>query len=435
MSDSHPHNQPDSEQGGATDPTSASLHPRTPHSTAPDAPPLASAAYGPPAAHATPAPYYPAPPARPESAFKRGLGLGAGAGLGLGGMLLVLGLVGSLLSLAMMVGMASAMSGALSGVRQTSVEPLKTVWGPDTAVKKLRAVHISGPIMAESSDGFTLNSGTYGYETAQMLDRLNAEDADGVVLLINTPGGSVNGSRAIADAIARYQRRTGKKAFAYVQGMSASGGMYAMAGASKILADHGSLVGSIGIIAGPFERYKDVTAITGSMLTSGVATSGGITSEYLTQGKGKDFGNPFRDMTPEERANFTTGLAHEYDNFVTWVSTSRGIPAETIKNTYGAYIFDTQTAQQNKLIDGVAGRDEAFRTFATDAGLDPAQTKVVSAQAPGMWAQLFGAQARAYGTSLPAPAVGGQRPLATASLCTGGPVMLAYQGSLNGVCG
>jgi len=201
------------------------------------------------------------------------------------------------------------------------------------------------------------------------------------------------------------------------------------------VADHGSLVGSIGIIAGPFERYKDVKEITGSMLTPGVVTTGGITSEYLTQGTGKDFGNPYRDMTAEERAIFMKGLANEYDNFVSWVSAKRKIPADTIKGTLGAHIFDTQTATENKLIDGTAGRDEAFRDFATVAGLDPAQTKVVTAEAPTMFAQLFGAQARVYGTSMAAQPVGGQPARATASMCTGSPVILAYQGSLVGVCG
>ena len=387
-----------------------------------------------PASGPSPAPYPPAAYAPswtpPQRNFRRGFGLGAGAGLGVGLTLLVLGLVGSLLSMLTFVGMA----GALAGAGQTKVEPLKTIWGPETASKKLRAISVSGPIMADSGDGLTLGSGAYGYEIAQVIDGLSKSDADGLVLLLNTPGGSINGSKAIADAMARYKTRTGHPAFAYVQGMSASGGMYAMAGADKVLADHGSLVGSIGVIAGPFERYKDVTAITGTMLTAGVVTSGGITAQYITQGTGKDFGSPWRDMTDAERTNFANGMANEYEAFVAWVSAGRKIPAETIKGTLGAYIFDGKTATANKLIDGVQGRDEAFRDFATTAGLDPAQTRVVTATPPGMFAQLFGAQARVYGTSLPAPAIGGQAPRATASLCSGTPVILAYQGSLTGVC-
>ena len=381
----------------------------------------------PPQGHVTPV--APGQAYKQASPFARGLGLGAGAGIGVAGTLGVLALVGSLLSALMMLGFA----GALAGAGQTSVEGVRTVWGPETATAKLRAIEISGPIMAESS-GATLTMGTYGYEVAEVIDKIKTEDAGGLVLLINTPGGTINGSRAIADAVERYQARTGKKAVAYVQGLSASGGMYAMAGVDEIVADHGSLIGSIGVIAGPFERYKDVKAVTGSLLTSGIATDGGITVEYLTQGRDKDFGNPFRDMTAEERAVFTNGLANEYNGFVDWVSKGRGIPAQTIKDDLGAHIFDVKTAKEKKLIDNVMGRDEAFRHFATLAGLDPANTKVIAAQPPSPFAQLFGVQARVYGQALPARGEGGQPARATASLCTGAVSVLAYAGSIEGVC-
>ena len=162
-------------------------------------------------------------------------------------------------------------------------------------------------ILADSGDGSTLTGGTYGYEIASQLDALKSEDAAGLLLLVNTPGGSINGSKAMADAIERYQQRTGKKVVVHVQGMSASGGMYAMAGADEIIADYGSLIGSIGVIFGPFEQYKDVKATTGTLFTEGYVTTGGIEYGYLTEGKDKDFGNPFREMRAEERAVLQAG--------------------------------------------------------------------------------------------------------------------------------
>ena len=53
---------------------------------------------------------------------------------------------------------------------------------------------------------------------------------------------------------------------------------------------------------GPFQRFRDVTGIPGSLLEPGVTTEGGITEEYLSRGRGKELGNPYRDMTDEERA-------------------------------------------------------------------------------------------------------------------------------------
>jgi protease-4 len=276
---------------------------------------------------------------------------------------------------------------------------------------------------------------------------LDASDADGLILEMNTPGGTIYGSRAIADAVERYQKRTGHKVMAYVRGMSASGGMYAMAGADEIVVDHGTLVGSIGVIMGPFERYRDVTALQGTLLTPGVEAQGGITQEYLTQGKGKDFGNPFRDMTPEERKVMTEGLQSEYAEFVDWVSSHRGIPADTIRNTLGAYIYGPKEAIANGLVDQMMGRDAGFRHAAEMNGLNPDDTRVDRVQSDDFLTLLLGGQAdqqSADGAQGTTPGTkngtnGDAGTQATSArpgvLCTGGPIVLAFHGDLASVCG
>ena len=371
--------------------------------------------------------YLPPQPPR-ERPFRRGFGLGAGAGLGVGGVLLVLGVIGALLT-ALIYGAALAAAGT-SGPR---VAGLDTVWGSDTATpaQTALAIPIEGAIQADGGDGFALTASTYGYEIARTLDGLSTEDAAGVVLLMNTPGGTINGSRAIADAVERYQTRTGKKVVAFVQGMSASGGMYAMAGADKIIADHGTLVGSIGVIYGPFVRYKDVVGTSGSILESGVTTTGGITQEYLTQGKGKDFGNPFRDITAQERKVLTDGMANEYQAFVDWVSKHRGIPAKTIVDDLGAYIYDPTTAIAKKLIDAQLGPDEAFRDTVQLMGLDAATARIAKRAGASPLEQLLGASSRIYGYQDAAPA--GAK--ASSVICTGAPQPLVWHGPVAAFCG
>ena len=143
--------------------------------------------------------------------------------------------------------------GLVSGGGETaSSSPVtETVWGEATPTSRLIAVPVTGVILGGASDGATFGGSTYGYEVADTIDALEADDADGLILELNTPGGTIYGSRAIADAVERYQERTGHQVMAHVQGMSASGGVYAMAGADQIVADHGSLVGSIGVVMGP----------------------------------------------------------------------------------------------------------------------------------------------------------------------------------------
>lgn len=370
------------------------------------------------------------PQAPRERPFRRGFGLGAGAGLGVGTVVLVLGIIGSLVT-ALIYG--AVIGAAVSNASGPRVTGLQTVWGAPTAApaQTVLAIPIEGVIQADGGDGFALTASTYGYEIARTLDGLTADDAAGVVLLMNTPGGTINGSRAIADAVERYQSRTGKKVAAYVQGISASGGMYAMAGADRIIADHGTLVGSIGVIFGPLVRYRDVVGVSGSILEPGVSTTGGITQEYLTQGKGKDFGNPFRDLSAEERKVMTDGMANEYRAFVDWVSKHRGIPAQTIVDDLGAYIYDPKTAIAKKLIDAQLGPDEAFRDTVQLMGLDAATARVAKRTPPSPFEQLLGASSRVYGYQAAAPT--GAK--ASSILCTGAPQPLLWHGPVVAFCG
>lgn len=368
-------------------------------------------------------------PVRQPGPFKRGFGLGAGVGAGVAVALLTVGTILSLISFLSLL--AAGVTNRTAGSSDATV----TVWGPASAKAVLRAVDINGVILTDSSGGGLLASGTYGYEIARMIDRVEAEDAEGLVLRMNTPGGTITGAKAIADAVARYQQRTGNKVFAHVQGLSASGGMWAMAGADDIRADHGSNVGSIGVILGPFSRYRDVVAISGGALTGGVTTTGGIEEFYITRGRGKDAGNPFRDLTPEERAIFQQGVDNEYAAFVDHVATQRSIPAETVRDDLGAGLFDTRTAEEKGLIDGTMGIDEAYRHFATLAGLDPAQTRVVAASSPSLLASLLGAEQRVPGQALPVAVESGVRPVTAPLVCGSASGVLAYHGDPGSLCG
>lgn len=367
--------------------------------------------------------------------FHRGFGIGAGAALGIGVVTLAMSLIASTL----MGLLFTALGAALSKVGMDSSSDLstatETVWGPEDAKDTLRAIDVRGAIMAGGDSGMGLTQATYGYEIADTIDKIGKDDAGGLVLRMDTPGGTINGARAIGEAVERYQKRTGHKVVAVVEGMSASGGMFAMAPADRIIADHGTLTGSIGVISGPFERYKDVKAVDGGLLGGGVTTTGGIESEYISQGKGKDFGNPYRDMTAEERKVWSDGIAREYDAFVDWVSTHRKIPAATIRNDLGAHIFDPETAKEKKLVDDVMGRDEAYRAAAKLNGLDPASTKLVASAMPGFWQSMLASEARIPGLAPAATTQEGQKPVVTSTICSGSPQVLAWNGPTAQFCG
>lgn len=365
-------------------------------------------------------------PVRQPGPFRKGFGLGAGAGLGVGVALAVVGIVASLIS-----SLALAGIGAVTSSQST---PMNTIWGSPSATKTFRAIGINGAILTDSTGGSVLGGGTYGYEVAHLIDSFTKEDNHGLILRINTPGGTITGSKAIADAITRYQERTGHKVFAHIEGMSASGGVYAMVPADEIVADHGSMIGSIGVTIGPFQRYRDVTATEGGILGGGVTTQGGIEEFYITAGRDKDFGNPFRDMSPGERDVLQRGIDNAYTEFVDHVADHRGIPANVIRDDFGAHIFDNKLAEENKLIDGTMGIDEAFRHFAESAGLDPADTKVVAPSQPSFLDTLLSSDTRRPGEALPVVPQQGVRSVTAAAICGPGVTVLAYHGNPVGVC-
>ena len=366
----------------------------------------------------------PPPPPREAGFFKRGFGLGLGASLGAGIGLAAVG-VGSIIVL--VVALVGLVSGG-GGETGTSLPSTETVWGDPTDEAVLISVPVTGVILGGPSDGATFGGSTYGYEVADTIDALEADDADGLILELNTPGGTIYGSRAIADAVARYQERTGNQVLAHVQGLSASGGVYAMAGADRIVADHGSLVGSIGVVMGPFERFRDVVAIPGSLFEPGVTTEGGITQEYLTRGRGKDLGNPYRDLTEEERAVLGGTLDREYAEFVAWVSEARGIPAQTVVDDLGAFLFDGGAAVERGLIDDVMGRTEAYRYAAELNDVDPSATRVERVSGPGLLESLFSARSGAE-----APGAVTLEP-GRSTVCSGAPLVLAHHGELAASC-
>ena len=402
-----------------SDPSQAFPPPSAEHRSA-DLPPAVAPQ---PPAPSAPRPVGVTAPRQPGG-FGRGFGIGAGVGLGLGDASLLMALALGVLAL---VGSLTLVSTA-GGVATTQ---LATIWGGGS--QSLRAITVAGPIMADVSDGALLSAGTYGYEIAAQLDELTAEDSGGVVMLVNTPGGSIAGSRAISDAVVRYQERTGQKVLVHVSSISASGGVYATAAADEIIVDHGALVGSIGVIFGPFDQYTDVLATSGTLFESGVTTTGGITREYLTQGEGKDFGNPFRPITDEERAVYTAGLASEYDAFVAHVAEHRDITEAAIRDQIGAHLYDSVRAQEYGLIDGVLGRDEFFRHAAEAAGLDPADTRVEAVLPPSTWEVFLGVE-RPFGVAPAAKTGDGVVPVLSSAFCRA-TWPLALAGSLDGLCG
>ncbi len=160
----------------------------------------------------------------------------------------------------------------------------------------------------------------------------------GVLLNVNSPGGAVPPSIEIAYAIKELKKH--KPVIAYASGVMTSGSYYASIYANKIIANPGSIIGSIGVIMQSFNAQKLMDTI-------------GVKPQTVKQGTYKEAGTPTREWTPEERAELETLTKDTYDLFVKDVATARGLDINA-SNTYAdAHIFSSKRAKEVGLIDEI----------------------------------------------------------------------------------
>lgn len=249
------------------------------------------------------------------------------------------------------------------------------VSGNQDSQNQLLEIPVSGLILGERQEGDFLQALggydlTYGYEVKEQLRQASQmEQIKGVILNIQSPGGTVFGSKAIVDGIREYQETTSQPVLAYVGSVAASVGYWVASAADWIMADAGTTLGSIGVIAGPFKYYDQVLSEDGGAFLGGIVTQGGIESTYITAGQSKDLGNPYRRLTESEVAVLQTGVNNSYSYFVDDVAQGRKLESEFIRNQVRALVYDEQQAKELNLIDQVGSKQDAEAELAQLATL------------------------------------------------------------------
>lgn len=276
-------------------------------------------------------------------------------------------------------------------------EPTYTfVSGQENSKNQLLEVSVDGVILNDSSGGFDLSTSggaTYGYKIQRFLEKASKKDEiKGLFLRFTTPGGTIVGSQAIFEALKTYREKTKKPTIAYIEGLSASGGVMSMVGADAIFAAPGSLIGSIGVIGAALTYFDGPLAVDGGLLGGGITTRNGIQQTIISAGRGKDLGNPFRKPTEEELKVLREGMNNEYSDFVKHVAKARKIEEKLLRDEMGALIFDNKTAQKYKLIDGTKSKTEAIAELAKRSKVGDDFQVVKVAERRGFLGGLFGQQ-------------------------------------------
>ncbi|MEA3553528.1 MAG: signal peptide peptidase SppA [Campylobacterota bacterium] len=197
----------------------------------------------------------------------------------------------------------------------------------DLELVNLQTIELSGPIMSA-------NEILVKIEKAK-----NDKNIKGVLLSVNSPGGAVAPSVEIAYAIKELNEI--KPVIAYASGVMASGSYYSSIWASKIVANPGSMIGSIGVIM----QSVDVSELLSKI---------GVKTQTVKIGTYKEAGTPTRQWTKEERTELDNVIKSTYDMFITDVSGARGLKKENHKAYADAHVFTSIQAKNVGLVDEVA---------------------------------------------------------------------------------
>jgi protease-4 len=210
---------------------------------------------------------------------------------------------------------------------------------------------------------------------------LHKDRVKAILLHMNTPGGTVIDSDNIYRMLKEYKAQFQIPIYAYVEGMCASGGMYISSAADKMYASPASIVGSVGVLLGPFFNFVDAMHKVG------------IQSKTLTEGIDKDALSPFRAWKPEEDASIRVTMAYFYQRFVDIMTEGRPrLDREKLVHEYGAKIFDPPDAERFGYIDVAnASYKQVLADLMEQAKIDPNKPyQVVEISAKKDWFSGFG---------------------------------------------
>lgn len=215
----------------------------------------------------------------------------------------------------------------------------------------------------------------------------------GLLLRVDSPGGGVAPSQEIHDALRRFQDEHGKPVVISMGNVAASGGYYIACGAERIVANPGTLTGSIGVVM-HFTQFSDLLDRLG------------VHSEAVKSGVYKDIGSPTREMTDAERALLEGVLDNVHSQFVAAIAAGRDLPEETVREVADGRIFSGEQARARGLVDELGGLQDAIRLAGELTGLGDSP-ELLRPQERGVRRLRELLDGSALGRLLPAPSLQG----------------------------
>ncbi|MEA3486543.1 MAG: signal peptide peptidase SppA [Thermodesulfobacteriota bacterium] len=193
-------------------------------------------------------------------------------------------------------------------------------------------------------------------DTINQLDKYEKDGSvKAVVLRVNSPGGAVVPSQEIYDKILHLKKS--KKVVVSMGSVAASGGYYIACAADTIIANPGTITGSIGVII-QFSQIEDLLKKIGLKTT------------VVKAGRYKDVGSPVRDMTPDEKSLIQDVIDDIHNQFIEVVLSNRNIPREKVEDIADARIFTGRQALKIGLVDDLGNMEYAIDVASDLAGIE-----------------------------------------------------------------
>ncbi|MHB1049616.1 MAG: signal peptide peptidase SppA [Bacteroidota bacterium] len=197
-----------------------------------------------------------------------------------------------------------------------------------------------------------------------------------IVFRIESPGGGVAPSQEIYEEVKK-TREYGKPVVVSMGSVAASGGYYAALGANRIVANPGTITGSIGVIS----QFMHV---------NGLLEKIGVSSTTIKSGRLKDSGSPFRAMEPADKKYFQEMIDDVHDQFISAVAEERKLPKESVRKLADGRVYTGRKAYELHLIDTLGTYQDAIMIAAELAGIDRSPKIIKEKKKEKLSDMLFG---------------------------------------------
>ncbi|MEA1957730.1 MAG: signal peptide peptidase SppA [Euryarchaeota archaeon] len=248
---------------------------------------------------------------------------------------------------------------------------------------KIAIINIEGAIVG-GSGGFGMFGLATGADDIARQIRRAGEDPSvkAIILRINSPGGSAAASQELHAEVCK-ARENGKIVVASMSDVATSGGYYVACASDKIVANPGTITGSIGVIFSQLQ-YSELLERYG------------IRANVIKSGKYKDIGSPLRNMTAEERQILQDMIDDIYIQFVQAVAEGRQMNESIVLELADGRILTGRQAKERGLVDELGTFQDAVDLAAELAGIE-GKPRVVEYGRKSAFESFFGVFARELG--------------------------------------